>query len=90
MDKDRTNCSDPLDNARRIEVKEISEMAAVQIQGILLDEYPGELFYSAVDMGLILSELFGDGVSSKKVKEELKKLIDGISIRIFELRENVK
>jgi hypothetical protein len=90
MNNDRTNCDDPLDNARRIEVTEISDMGMIPIQPLELHEYPGQVFYDATDVMLILTEFISPGKADQEYKENIKRIIDSTSIKIFEAKENAQ
>ena len=87
MDPNRINCDDALDNANPVEVGETSNMMQISLQPIIVDSYPGELFYPATDVILLLSEIIGDGGHTLEYKKGVKKTIGNISMRIFEARE---
>lgn len=90
MDKDRINCDNALDNAYPIRVAEISDMASLILQPIYIDCHPGEFFYSAVDVCLLLSEMGSDPVATPEERKGYLKISNDISKKIFETREAVQ
>ena len=92
LDENRNECKDPLDNAHEIKVEEINEMSAICLDATYFSCYPGEVYYPASDICLLLSELIAaEALSeSKEWVKSLKNVLDNITKRISDEQEKAQ